>query len=78
MPEGGDAVALLKEIASDLSTWGGHRLAAGFSVDVDRWPHVRQRIETLMQEVNYPPEIGTSIMGTRAFEHGDVERSGEH
>ena len=56
MPEGGDAVALLKEIASDLSTWGGHRLAAGFSVDVDRWPHVRQRIETLMQEVEIIPQ----------------------
>ena len=56
MPEGGDAVALLKEIASDLSTWGGHRLAAGFSVEVDRWPHVRQRIETLMQEVEIIPQ----------------------
>lgn len=56
MPEGGDAVALLKEIASDLKTWGGHRLAAGFSVDVEKWPHVRKRIEALMQEVEIIPQ----------------------
>lgn len=56
MPEGGDAVAVLKEISNDLKSWGGHRLAAGFSVDAATWPEVRERLEESLSKVKVSQE----------------------
>ena len=51
MPEGGDAVAVLQELAPDLAAWGGHRQAAGFAVERHRWEGVRPRLEELLRAV---------------------------
>lgn len=51
MPAGGDAVGILKTLASKLNTWGGHRLAAGFSVKIDKWQEVRDELEKILSNV---------------------------
>ena len=53
MPEGGggDAVAVLQELSSDLAAWGGHRQAAGFAVEPGLWGKVRPRLEQLLRDV---------------------------
>ncbi len=56
MPSGGDAVAVLKELSDRLESWGGHRLAAGFSVAQEKWQDVRGDLERLLSEVDVVPE----------------------
>lgn len=51
MPAGGDAVGILKTLAPMLNTWGGHRLAAGFSVKTDKWQEVRDEMERMLSKV---------------------------
>lgn len=56
MPKGGDAVGALKELSPMLNTWGGHRLAAGFSVKTEKWPEFRSELERLLAQVNVETE----------------------
>lgn len=56
MPRGGDAVGVLKELAPLLNTWGGHRLAAGFSVKTDSWEQFRYKLEELLSRVDVRAE----------------------
>lgn len=51
MPAGGDAMGILKVLAPILSTWGGHRLAAGFSVKKENWPALREKMEEMLSRV---------------------------
>ena len=51
MPAGGDAVGVLKQLAPLLNTWGGHRLAAGFSVKMESWQTVREKMEEILSGV---------------------------
>ncbi len=51
MPAGGDAVGVLKQLAPLLNTWGGHRLAAGFSVKMENWQTVREKMEEILSGV---------------------------
>ena len=51
MPAGGDAISILKALAPKLNTWGGHRLAAGFSVKTEKWQEVRDEMEEMLSEV---------------------------
>ena len=51
MPAGGDAVGVLKRLAPMLNTWGGHRLAAGFSVKKENWDGLRSKMEKMLSEV---------------------------
>jgi len=51
MPHGGDAVGVLKTLAPMLNTWGGHRLAAGFSVKAEKWPDLRNSMEKMLSQV---------------------------
>lgn len=51
MPAGGDAVGVLKQLAPLLNTWGGHRLAAGFSVKMENWQTVREKMEEILAGV---------------------------
>jgi single-stranded-DNA-specific exonuclease len=48
VPQGVDAEAILSSISDDLVSWGGHRMAAGFSVNVSDWARVRDRLEELL------------------------------
>ncbi len=51
MPSGGDAVGVLKQLSPLLNTWGGHRLAAGFSVKMENWRAVREKMEEILSGV---------------------------
>lgn len=51
MPAGGDAVGVLKVLSPMLNTWGGHRLAAGFSVKADKWLQLRGEMEKVLSSV---------------------------
>ena len=51
MPAGGDAVGTLKTLDQCLNTWGGHRLAAGFSVKIDKWQGLRDQMEKMLSMV---------------------------
>lgn len=56
MPSGGDAVGVLKRLAPLLNTWGGHRLAAGFSVKMENWEKVRTLMEDMLADVEVKGE----------------------
>lgn len=56
MPKGGDAVGALKELSPFLNTWGGHRLAAGFSVKTEKWVEFRDKLESLLSQVGVEAE----------------------
>ena len=56
MPAGGDAIGILKALAPKLNTWGGHRLAAGFSVKTEKWPELREEMEEMLSEVKVSSE----------------------
>ncbi len=56
MPAGGDAVAVLAKLSDKLNTWGGHRLAAGFSVLQDQWLEVRNELEEILSNVTVTEE----------------------
>ena len=56
MPQGGDAVGVLKTLAPLLNTWGGHRLAAGFSVKAERWQELRSSMEKILSQVKVSGE----------------------
>ncbi len=51
MPHGGDAIGVLKTLAPMLNTWGGHRLAAGFSVKAEKWQVLREEMENILSQV---------------------------
>lgn len=55
MPAEGDAVGVLKQISPLLNTWGGHRLAAGFSVKTENWEKVRDILEEMLSQVKPAP-----------------------
>ena len=56
MPNGGNAVEVLKELDPILYTWGGHRLAAGFSVKPENWTDLRNQLEKALSEVKVEKE----------------------
>jgi single-stranded-DNA-specific exonuclease len=46
-----DAEAILSSISGDLASWGGHRMAAGFSVTMEKWQEVRDKLEDFISNV---------------------------
>ena len=62
VPEGGDAVGILREIAPMLDAWGGHKFAAGFSVLTPNWPKVRAELERLLTDIEITPEEATPVI----------------
>ena len=56
VPEGGDAVGILREIAPKLDAWGGHKYAAGFSVLVENWREVMMDLERMLTDIKIEPE----------------------
>lgn len=62
VPEGGDAVGILREIADKLEAWGGHKYAAGFSVLTGRWREVREDLEKMLTDIEIVPEAATPVI----------------
>jgi single-stranded-DNA-specific exonuclease len=56
VPAGVDAEAILSSISGDLASWGGHRMAAGFSVNGDKWDSVRDKLEDLLANAEVSEE----------------------
>ena len=56
VPAGIDAEAILHELSGELASWGGHRMAAGFSVRSEQWSSVRDRLEELLSEAEVADE----------------------
>jgi single-stranded-DNA-specific exonuclease len=56
VPHGVDAEAVLAAISDDLASWGGHRMAAGFSVSADKWEGVRDRLEEQLSNARISDE----------------------
>ena len=51
VPEGIDAVDILKSISHNLLGWGGHTYAAGFSVSPEKWDEVQKQLEEILSSV---------------------------
>ena len=62
VPEGGDAVGILREIAHKLDAWGGHKYAAGFSVLTEKWQEVRNDLERMLTDIKIVPEGATPVI----------------
>ena len=62
VPEGGDAVGILREVADKLDAWGGHKYAAGFSVLNENWPEVNQALERMLSGLVIKAENVTPVI----------------
>ncbi|MBR0035323.1 MAG: single-stranded DNA exonuclease RecJ, partial [Synergistaceae bacterium] len=62
VPEGGDAVGILRQVADKLDAWGGHKFAAGFSVKTENWPDVKNMLERLLTDIEIVPEDPTTVI----------------
>ncbi|MST55511.1 single-stranded DNA exonuclease RecJ [Pyramidobacter sp. SM-530-WT-4B] len=51
VPSGANAVELLKSLDDLLDAWGGHKSAAGFSVDQLKWPRLERELNSLLQNI---------------------------
>ena len=51
VPEGIDAVGILKSISHNLLGWGGHPYAAGFSVSPEKWEEVQKQLEEILSSI---------------------------
>ena len=62
VPEGGDAVGILRDISDKLDAWGGHKYAAGFSVLFENWDNVQQKLELMLSGVIIKAETSTPVI----------------
>lgn len=62
VPEGGDAVGVLREISEKLDAWGGHKYAAGFSVLYENWEEVKTDLERMLTDIIIKPEGATPVI----------------
>lgn len=51
VPAGANAVELLKGLDDLLEGWGGHKSAAGFSVDQLKWPRLSKELDALLKGI---------------------------
>ncbi len=51
VPDGANAVELLSRLDGLLDAWGGHRYAAGFSVNQLRWPKVSSELNAMLTQM---------------------------
>ena len=77
MPSGGDAVGVLKALSPKLNTWGGHRLAAGFSVTADNWKSLRDDMERMLAGVNVQEEKENLLYWSPSELDIDIWKKGE-
>lgn len=64
VPEGGDAVGVLRVIAPKLDAWGGHKYAAGFSVLTENWREVRDDLERMLGDLSISPGSAVPVIRT--------------
>ncbi|EEX47824.1 MULTISPECIES: single-stranded-DNA-specific exonuclease RecJ [Jonquetella] len=62
VPEGANAVELLKQLSDKLDDWGGHQYAAGFSVSAAQWPKVALGLNKLLSQVQPVAERHEAIL----------------
>ena len=62
VPEGGDAVGILRRISEKLDAWGGHKYAAGFSVLTENWREVREELERMLTDIVIEPQGVTPVI----------------
>ena len=62
VPEGGDAVGVLKEISEKLDAWGGHKYAAGFSVLTENWQDVSADLERVLTDIKIVTDKQTPVI----------------
>ena len=62
VPEGGDAVGVLREISEKLDAWGGHKYAAGFSVLLENWKEVNKELERILTNIEIKPDNVTPVI----------------
>lgn len=62
VPEGGDAVGVLKEISDKLDAWGGHKYAAGFSVLMENWQEVSRELDRVLTDIKIVAEKQTPVI----------------
>ena len=62
VPEGGDAVGVLREISNRLDAWGGHKYAAGFSVLNENWPQAKEELEKILDSIEIKSEEATPVI----------------
>ena len=55
VPQGANAVELLKSLDDLLDAWGGHKSAAGFSVNQLKWPRLSRELNALLQNIKVEP-----------------------
>lgn len=56
VPPGVDAEAILSSMSDLLVSWGGHRMAAGFSVDRSNWEDLREKLEGSLSDAKVEVE----------------------
>lgn len=61
--EGVDVTALLATQADLLTSFGGHRMAAGFSLPAERLPELRRRLNHRLTALGLPAEAPQSLDG---------------
>ena len=62
VPEGGDAVGILRVISGKLDAWGGHKYAAGFSVLTENWREVCEDLERMLTDIKIQPHDVTPVI----------------
>ncbi len=62
LPGGGNAVEILDSISDSLEAWGGHRFAAGFSVQSGLWSEVRKDLDDLLAAVPVSQQRETALV----------------
>lgn len=51
VPKGSDALQVLTKVAPYLEAWGGHKFAAGFSVDTKKWDELKERMDNILKDI---------------------------
>ncbi len=72
VPDGANAVELLSQLDGLLDEWGGHKSAAGFSVNQLRWPKVSVALNAMLSRL----EVRVERQDVIAFDPCKIDRSG--
>lgn len=77
VPRGVDAEAILSSMSDMLVSWGGHRMAAGFSVRRDDWNYVRDSLEDALTNAKVQDELDDVLVWDPTLLDLDMWRDAE-